>query len=190
MSSELIAEGQSIFDNMIDQGVLQHYGVPGMRWGIRKSRGGTPASTRKPVSDGTKKPSLPQVGSRVKNARTGEVSIVKDVKPGVHPKTGKPGALITVEAQTQARSKRPSELSDDDLKKAISRLQMEKQYRELSATPSATSPGKAMVKQMLRDSTKDAGKLLLTAAMVYAGKQAVEKTLGVDVKTDMFPKKK
>lgn len=99
--------------------VLAHYGVKGMRWGVRKSR---PSSgTRKTAS---KKP------------------------------TPKPSAT---------KKSRLSDLSDDELRRRINRLNMEKQYRDLTAHKDGVfvTRGKQVVANILFGTAEDIGKAYL-----------------------------
>jgi hypothetical protein len=43
--------------SMTFEDALKHHGIKGMHWGVRTSRGGTPASTREPVSEDAHKTS-------------------------------------------------------------------------------------------------------------------------------------
>lgn len=91
---------------------LMHYGVPGMRWGVRRRR----------PSDGDGKSSKPK----------------KNVK----------------------------DLSDDELRKRINRLQMEKQYRDLESN----DRGKSAVGEFF----KEAGKKIILESAVSIGAQVAK----------------
>lgn len=106
---------------------LTHYGVKGMKWGIRRDRRSN-ASTKR-----TKK---------IKRSRA------KDTK-----------------------NRRL--LSDEELKKRINRLELEKKYKQLSDED--LHPGRAMVKKFLGSV---GGKVVSSAAigsLAYAGKVAISK---------------
>ena len=90
---------------------LAHYGILGMKWGIRRKRGKDGLVTNKVVnpSDDFKK-------------------------------------------AADLATKRPSEMSNEELKVLTSRLQLEKQYKEL--TSASQSKGKKFVTDVLQNAGK------------------------------------
>lgn len=95
---------------------LVHYGIKGMRWGIRRTE------------------------AQLARAR-GEL-------PSQQKATNKPGGLFSKKKKTTAKKEEPkktekkiSEMSDEELRAKINRLQLEKQYRDLS--PKQVSKGRA-----------------------------------------------
>jgi hypothetical protein len=113
------------FDDM-----LAHFGVRGMRWGVRKkssSDGEKQAENKKKKSDGEDKPKKSE----------GKKDDGPDASKTPAPK--KPAEPEAPHAKkTTNKKQNPEDLSDAHLREAINRLQMEKQYRELTAAP----PGK------------------------------------------------
>lgn len=79
-------------------GELCHYGVPGMRWGVRKAR---PTSSN---------------GSGLFRRKSKTKPEAEQVKP------------------QSVKKRKLSELSDEELKNKIARLDLEKRYKELSKT--------------------------------------------------------
>lgn len=112
---------------------LKHYGVPGMKWGIRRYQPYPDGSSRKGRFTGKKK-----TRSKKKNA--------KKVKPA-------------------------SEMSDQELRQRINRIQMEKQYQSLTTPPNKT---KSFVK-------KTVGVAATTVAM-NASREIIEKGMKESVK--------
>lgn len=102
---------------------LAHYGVPGMKWGVRKAR--------RPSSDDYK-------------------------------------------STASLRKRKPSELSNEELKKVITRLQLEKQYKELS--PSTISSGKKFATGLLKEVGREMVKDYLKTG-VKAGVKALNELL-------------
>lgn len=95
---------------------LVHYGIKGMRWGIRRTE------------------------AQLVRAR-GEL-------PSQQKVANKPGGLFSKKKKTTAKKEEPkktekkiSEMSDEELRAKINRLQLEKQYRDLS--PKQVSKGRA-----------------------------------------------
>lgn len=95
---------------------LVHYGVPGMKWGIRRYQ-------PYPAGQGHKGRYL---GKPVKRKTTVQ-------KAAVPAKKKKPKKQIALTKQVAPkRPKSASTLSDADLRKAIDRLRMEKEYKALT----------------------------------------------------------
>lgn len=105
---------------------LYHYGVLGMKWGVRKQK----------KSSGKKK------------------SLVSKLKD----KTASSN-----KNQNRKSSNKPKKMTDDELKKAIARLQLEKQYKDLKK--SQIKEGNKLVMEILRGSTKNIGEQLATYGM-------------------------
>lgn len=115
---------------MDEMNYLEHYGVKGMRWGVRKAREKSSGVRRKKAS----------------------------TKP----------------------KRRVRDMSDEELRKAISRLEMEKKYKELT-TPQK-SKGQSFVNKVLTKSGEDiatqfASYALGTSLNNLAGKDIVDPKL-------------
>lgn len=105
-------------NKLVEQGkdYLEHYGVKGMKWGIRKDR-----------------------KSRSRSAESAEVQ--------------------------RLRGKKAFELSDDDLRKVSSRIELEKRYTS-SVTPTS--------KKIINEAVKKSSKTLLAAGLTWAGTKAAK----------------
>lgn len=131
----------------MDNNELMHYGVPGMKWGVRR----TPA----------------QLG-RKKTSSSKSLFEKKKPKPKAKSESSK--------KETAPKSKSVKEMSDEELNAAISRLQLEQRYKELS--PQKVSMGKKIVKTILNDvvvpAATDVGRQMVKSTLARAG----NKTLG------------
>ena len=133
----------------MDNNELMHYGVPGMKWGVRR----TPA----------------QLG-RKKTSSSKSLFEKKKSKP-------KPKAKSeSSKKETAPKKKSVKEMSDEELNAAISRLQLEQRYKELS--PQKVSMGKKIAKTILNDvvvpAATDVGRQMVKSTLARAG----NKTLG------------
>lgn len=95
----------------MEEQALAHYGILGMKWGVRRSEAEL---------------------ARARGKRTSNSS-----------------SDSAVEQPAAKRSKSVSEMSDDELRKTVQRLQLEKQYRDLS--PKQVSTGKKIVNKILKE---------------------------------------
>lgn len=120
-----------------------HYGVKGMRWGVRKQR---------PTSSGKRK------------GKTNARRIYEKIA----------GKKETPKKQSQAvspRRKRAYEMSDEELRSVINRMQMERTYAQLTAKE--VSKGRKFVNDVLYNSAK----ATVTSYTTKAMSKAVEKLL-------------
>lgn len=104
-------------------GTIAHFGVRGMKWGIRKAttRGSTPPSKRKPKE---------------------EPAAEKRQSMGMHA------------------------MSDTELRNAINRIKLQREYAQLTAPPpKEKSRGRQVVENIVYGSAEAAGKKVLTGAL-------------------------
>lgn len=104
--------------------VLSHYGRPGMKWGIRRTKkqlSANAAAKSKAKSDAK----IKKAGAKA--AAKAGAKIEKSTKKQL--KSGDKAGTKASKLKKQARK-----MSDADLKKAVDRLQMEKKYSDLTSS--------------------------------------------------------
>lgn len=170
---ETVALGADTIDDFLAQksDELAHYGVLGMKWGVRKddrgsgrpqgaaSRKKAPlASVRKAVTPKKKNTGAPKTETQETNkSSNAKVSEAK------------------VETQQESAQKSGRSMSDQELRDAINRMQMEKTYAQLLAerNPAPAKKADSAIKTILRDSTKQAAGQLLTNTLKVIGTYAI-----------------
>lgn len=122
---------------MDQEDYLCHYGVLGMKWGVRKSRRSSSSSGK--------------IGKSKKNQNKSSTSKVAKKKTSI------------------------KNLSDQELRTKVQRLQLEKQYRDLKRDEVST--GRKIVGEILKTS----GKTLGVQVANYVGGKAINKAFKDDV---------
>lgn len=130
--------------------ILVHYGVLGMKWGVRRS----PAELARAR------------GERVPKSTKKKTSFFS--KKTVKKKTGKAPATTSAKKETSSK-KTPSEMTNDELQTAVRRLELEKRYRDLS--PKKVSAGRKIVDSVIIPALTESGKNLLKDYTTKIGKQ-------------------
>lgn len=144
-------------DNLIiesEHDELMHYGVKGMKWGVRRKRYFSKLRTK---------------GRKMKRDMAKKRQARKEQR--VASKTTKK----TVE---QTKRKSVSEMSDEELNAAIRRMQLERQYKELAA---ANNPKQDKGKKFVTEVLETSGKSLATQVVNHYGAQALNKAIGDEV---------
>ena len=133
---------------MEDRSALIHYGIKGMKWGVRR----TPEQLgHKPANPRAKRISVTINGGGKKTSDSAKT----ESKPAEKPK---------VEGKTEVRrSKRASEMSDNELRAAINRIEMERKYAQLTAPQK--SKGRKIVGEILGTAAKQTAQKYTTQAM-------------------------
>lgn len=129
---------------------LFHYGVKGMRWGVRKSR---------PTSGGTKKSKKKSLFSKMSDKKK---------------KAAKAKEKSKEETQEPEKKKSVKDMSDAELRAKISRLQLEKQYTDLSRQTEPVNKGKKFVENIMTKSGENIGTQLTTYVMGTAVNKALK----------------
>ena len=143
---------------------LEHYGVKGMKWGVRKR-----SKTR--VSSSGARSTSPNPSSKVSAPNP----------------SSKVSAPTTRDKRVKALKNR-RELSDSDIKDFTSRLQSEKQLKAL--LDEDVSPGRTFIKKVMSDAGKQAATKLATNAIIYGTTKTMGKAFGSELEKALSGKKK
>lgn len=80
-------------------------------------------------------------------------------------KSGKTGLFKKGKTKTESSEEDISKISSEDLQKKINRIQLEKQYRDLTTKPKTVSKGRQILNSILESSSKNIGTQLATYLM-------------------------
>ena len=138
----------------MDNDELMHYGVPGMKWGVRR----TPA----------------QLG-RKKSSSSRFLLGKKKSKPKAKAETKVKTKSEATKEETAPKKKSVKEMSDEELNSAINRMRLEQTYTSLS--PQKVSMGKKIAKTILNDvvvpAATDVGRQMVKTALTRAGNKTL-----------------
>lgn len=124
---------------------LNHYGILGMRWGFRKDR------------------------------RTGRIKKTGKAKTSYYEQKeiNKYGDKSEDFKRAQAlKKKKPSELTNEELKVLTTRMQLDRQYKDLSKSEIAS--GNKFVQDIFKESAKDTAKGYVVQGMKFAIEAAIQ----------------
>ena len=137
------------------QDELYHYGIEGMKWGIRRTAA--------------------QLGHVIKDKAKKGYQAVKKAS-NIH-KANKHAEEAAKIARQRAKITNPKKLTTEELNARIKRLQLEKTYKDLMKDTETAKRGKNFVMDVLETS----GKNLLTQVGNHYGAKALNRAIGEDV---------
>lgn len=133
---------------------LAHYGIKGMKWGIRRSPKQLGHDEPKKKKPGIVETFNAKQNQKKVNKRMAEVRAAKQRK-----------AEETKKEASSNKHKSVKEMSDAELREKINRLQLEKQYKDLNPSSASTQRGKKFVTDVLENSGKNISTQLSTYVM-------------------------
>lgn len=159
---------------------LYHYGVKGMKWGIRRSPaqlGHTTGTKKRKKSSSNAAETVKRGAKKVASAVSSKVSQAraKRIAQKLHDEEVK---------KTQSNKKKKiSELTDDELRERIARMELEQRYRSLS--PQKQSAGKKFISTV---GNQVVGPAVTNVARDYLQK-TLRKQLGLEGNSSVDPLK-
>ena len=172
---------------------LTHHGIKGMRWGVRRYQNKDGSLTYSGKKRALRMRDQYTKFSKDKKYRDKDGNLTysgrkKDLrmKERYSELTGKQLRGYAVVKNNQSKNvkktnqKKMSEMSDDELRDQINRLDLEKRYSELISSSSVKkqSKGKAFIKDVLESSSKNIAKQTATYLMGKAVNDTIGKKLG------------
>lgn len=131
---------------------LMHYGVKGMKWGVRKDRSsGSSGRTRKKKSAVSK-----AVSKAIKKGKAVVAANAK--KKAEKAEQAKKTTKTSFGTKKQKKDQSYKTLTDEELRKVVQRISLEKQYKTLTATKSGS--------EKVADFMKKGGKVLVKGAAI------------------------
>lgn len=165
---------------------LYHHGTKGMRWGIRRyqNKDGslTPAGRKRYASEAAKLKDREKV-IKTKERTSAKIAKLESKKAELDARekalTTRSTSTKPKSSETAPKQKSIKDMSDDELRTVVNRMQLEQQYRSLN--PQKVSAGKkfaeGVVNKVIVPAAADVGRKLVTEML----KQAAGKATGLDL---------
>lgn len=141
-------------EDVSSEDIIEHYGVLGQKWGVRKSLDKT----------GRKQYAKKATEAKVEKSKK-KVSVLKQA------------VKKAKEIKTDSKPKSVHELSDSELRERINRLNMEKQYSDLMKSQvSALNPPKqkSATRKFMENVGQEAAKAMIMGAVAIATEKVVK----------------
>lgn len=148
----------------MDDNELYHYGIKGMKWGVRRT----------PEQLGHVKKAASSAGKAVGSAAK---KVASAAGKAYSSHRQKKAAKKAAEEEQKRRRKPISELTDDELRQRIARLELEKRYRDLQ--PQKVAKGESFVVRALKGAGESSLKNLAEQTMDTVGGETINMIFGV-----------
>lgn len=155
----------------MDNNELMHYGVLGMKWGVIRTKAKLAKTQRKVDKLKTKKKKVDELlreKKKLEKALAEKEALKTYIKKGKKSKSSDGDSKSS--AETKDKKKTVKDMSDDELRSIVNRLQLERQYSDLRGSSkkretfmdSTIKPAlKESSKQLIKDFATKQGKKLL-----------------------------
>ena len=162
---------------------LTHYGVLGMKWGVRRAErqaARTQAKVNKLKAKKKQQDRLERAKKKVAKLTAEEAELKQKLK-GKNGKVDKPDKVNgSVKPETKIRKKSIKYLSDEELSSRIERMKLEDKFNELMEKreppkQEKVSKGKKIVSEILENSAKNIGGQAMTYVMGTAANKLLAK---------------
>ena len=176
---------------------LYHHGTKGMKWGIRRyqNKDGslTPAGRKRYASETAKLKDREKViktrertSAKIAKLESKKAELDAREKALTNPKAAAKTAPKSKPADDTPKQKNIKDMSDDELRTVVNRMQLEQQYRNLN--PQKVSAGRKFAEgiatKVLIPAATEVGKKLVTEMLKQAASNATGLDLGGGKKND------
>lgn len=177
----------------MDNNELRHWGVKGMRWGVRRfqNRDGTLTKAgQKRYAKELEKLKAEQKVLTAKKRTQAKIDKLEAMSKSIDDQKQKLSNKENIKKEIPAKTKQPpkrrtiKDLSDDELRTRIARLEMEKRYKDLVKSEVQVDKGKSFAKKYATDAAKkillDNSVDIVSQAIKHLMSKQANKILGED----------